>query len=563
MPGRLSPCHRPAPAYILLRKEEAHDQRCEPMLKPPDPQRSFYDADQACESLIPPDSFYRQFHDVVAPLIQDDQFTAMYCPDTGRPAISPALLACATILQFHRNCSDREMERACMYDLEVKYALGLRLDARPFDHSSLGDFRQRLLANGQEKAVFDRLLSHLVTAGLIAKNECQRIDATHILADLAIPSMITLLKKGIFEVLKPLQKRHKAVLQQLGQEIRLEEYSKQRVNQDGPGRHDLERKKQMLVAVVRDARTVLTHTQKIKGDPILTRRVETLRRILRENIADTEDGAPKEKPYKKKGPDLLVSPIDPDARYGAKSDTKRFMGYKANVTETVTSRFITSITALPGNRRDGEGTVAAVIEQQAQGLVPAKLIGDTAYSDGAYRKALQVHGTALIAPLRTRNTRTRAVYPKSLFHYDREANTLTCPAGVTAKQTFTDYGHQLRIFHFPIPVCGACARRPECTNAKDGRRTVGISESNDELRAAEVYNRTDAFKAAMKLRPPIEGKLAELTRYHGLRRARYRTLVKVQLQCYFTAVAVNIKRWLKLLLERLKPKRDELVVVPG
>jgi IS5 family transposase len=53
----------------------------------------------------------------------------------------------------------------------------------------------------------------------------------------------------------------------------------------------------------------------------------------------------------------------------------------------------------------------------------------------------------------------------------------------------------------------------------------------------------------MKLRPPIEGKLSELTRYHGLRRARYRGLPKVQLQTFFTAAAVNIKRWIKLILE--------------
>jgi transposase len=375
--------------------------------------------------------------------------------------------------------------------------------------------------------------------------------------------MITLIKKGIFEVLKPLQKRHKATLEQLSQEIALADYSKAKVNQECPGRHDLERKKRKLVEVVRDARTVLAQTKHLTGDPILARRIETLQRILRENIEDDPDGTPTEKVYKAKGPDLLVSPIDPDARYGAKSDTKRFTGYKATVTETVSSRFITNITATPGNRPDGEPTVETIVAQREHGLVPAKLIGDTAYSDGSYRKALKAHGTELVAPLRTANTRTRSVYPKSMFHYDREANTLTCPAGVTVKQTFTEYQHKLRIFHFPMPACGACARRTECTTAKDGRRSVGISDSNEDLREAEAYNRTEAFKADMKLRPPIEGKLSELTRYHGLRRARYRTLVKVRLQCYFTAAAVNIKRWIKVLLDRLRPKIAEPVAVPG
>jgi len=83
------------------------------MLIPADHQRSFYNADQVCEQLTPPDSFYRRFREVVAPMIQDEQFRAMYCHNNGGPAIPPSLFACATVLQFHRNLSDREMEQAC------------------------------------------------------------------------------------------------------------------------------------------------------------------------------------------------------------------------------------------------------------------------------------------------------------------------------------------------------------------------------------------------------------------------------------------------------------------
>lgn len=196
------------------------------MLTPTEHQRSVSDADQVCESLIPPDSVSRRFRVVVAPLITNAQFAALASPDTGRPAISPALLACATILQFHRTLSDREMARACRYDIEVKYALGLRLDERPFDHSSLGDFRQRLLTNGKEKAIFDRIVQRFVETRLITTNEIQRIDATHILADIAIPTTIALITNGIGAVLKPPRKRHQATLQQLGEAIAVDEYTK-------------------------------------------------------------------------------------------------------------------------------------------------------------------------------------------------------------------------------------------------------------------------------------------------------------------------------------------------
>ncbi|MCL5773490.1 MAG: IS1182 family transposase [Firmicutes bacterium] len=525
------------------------------MLKTQCQQGNFYDTDYVCEELIPQDSFFRKFKEIVSPLINDEEFETMYCLDNGRPAISPSLLAIATILQFYRNLSDREMERACMYDIEIKYALGLRLDEKPFEHSSLGDFRKRLLENSKEKEIFDCILNKLVEAGLIEKSEMQRIDATHIIADIAIPSMITLVKKGIFEILKPLKCRYEAVYKKMGNEINLEEYSKEKINQETAGRFDIEKRKKKLVEVVKDARTVLRHIKNIKVDRAVRRKIEMLKRILQENIEEDEDGNPRGRDFKKKLKDILVSPIDSDARYGAKSDKKRFTGYKANVTETVESRFITNIKAMPGNSPDGKTAVEAVTEQRKNGLIPLKVIGDTAYGDGKYRKELKENGTEVVAPLKVVNDRTKAIYPKSMFQYNEHKQTLMCPKGITTKESYYDRRTELKVFHFPMSRCNRCSGQKECTTDKEGRRTVGISPVNKELREAEKYNLTEQFKEEMKLRPPIEGKLSELVMYHGLRRTRYRGLGKVSLQCYFTAAAVNIKRWIKILIDKMKPPK--------
>lgn len=525
------------------------------MLTPCARQRSFYDADSVCEQLIPEDSFYRKFREIVAPLIEDSMFESMYCLDNGRPPISPSLLAMACILQFYRNLSDREMERACMYDIEVKFALGLRLDERPFDHSSLGDFRKRLLDNGKEKEIFDRILGELVARKLIRKNEIQRVDATHVIADIALPTMVTLVKKGIRDVLKTLGKRHRKVLEQLSQEINLSEYGRHSVNDSHAGKNDLERRSERLVVMVGDARKVIESTKGIKGDHILGRRVDTLRRILNERIMEDENGALRERKGKNLPKDVLVSPVDMDARYGAKSRTKKFAGYKANVTETVESRFITSITAMSGNRRDAATLVDAITEQKKFDLVPPKLIGDTAYGDGYNRKELAGMGCKLVAPLEgSRFPEAKRVYSISRFRYDETLNVVTCPAGVTVGQSGLDRRQNRRVFHFPAPTCHRCRRRNRCTRSADGRRTVSIGRGNNELRAAERYNQGKRFKKDMLLRPPIEAKLAELKRWHGLTRTRYRGLDKVGLQFYFTAVAVNIKRWIKLELEKSHPK---------
>lgn len=523
------------------------------MLKERSPQQSFLDTEAIAEPLLPPDSFYRQFRQLVWPLIQDKDFASLYCTDNGRPAISPALLAQATILQFHENLSDREMEAACQYDLRLKYALGLGIDERPFDHSSLGDFRDRLLKHQKEKEIFDLILAKLVEAGLIEKDEPQRIDATHVIADIAIPSVITLVKKGVYEILKPLKKRHGEVFQKLATEIDLTSYVKEKVNQNGPGKIDPEKRTRWLLDVVNDAHRVLDHTRHIGGDPILTRRVQMLRRILRENMEEDAAGNPKERAYKDKPKDMLASPVDPDARYGVKSPTKRFTGYKANITETIGSRFITSIQTIPGNRPDGETMIAAITGQERFGLLPPKVIGDTAYSNGAYRQALKEKNIQLVAPLRAKSQRSQAVLPRRLFHYDEETETIRCPAGAIARMDYLNPRSGIKMFHFPKSKCGHCVYQSRCTHAEEGRRTISLRVSDRELMEAEKYNLTEQFKADIRLRQPIEGKISELKRYHGLTRTRYRGLNKVSLQCYFTAAAVNLKRWVKLLLRAGPP----------
>lgn len=333
------------------------------------------------------------------------------------------------------------------------------------------------------------------------------------------------------------------------------EYTRESVNNEGPGRPDLEKKKRKLVEVVNDARAVLRHTRAV-GDRDIRKEKDMLRRILQENIEKDETGEPKKKPHKEKPKDMMVSPRDPDARCGRKSATKKFVGYKANVTETVDSRFITNIVAMSGNRHDGRTAVETVTEQKHLGLVPLKVIGDTAYGEGLIRKELKEHGSEMVAPLCTiRNPRAKDIFPKSMFNYNEKKSTLTCPQGVIAKQSYHNYQKDIRMFHFPMTKCNRCAVQSKCTNEKNGRRTVGISNVNAELREAEIYNKTEHFKKDMKLRPPIEGKLSELKRYHGLTRARYRGLKKVGLQFYFTAAAVNIKRWIKLITDPLKPKQ--------
>jgi IS5 family transposase len=57
---------------------------------------------------------------------------------------------------------------------------------------------------------------------------------------------------------------------------------------------------------------------------------------------------------------------------------------------------------------------------------------------------------------------------------------------------------------------------------------------------------TAAYKAGRKERYKIERKFGEAKQNHGLGRCRYLGLLGVGVQAYFTAIALNLKRIVKL-----------------
>jgi len=524
------------------------------MLKKSEKQSSFIDTDYLCDRLVPQENFYRKFKELVAPLIKDEHFEDMYCPDNGRPAIPPSTLAAAMILQMYRNLSDREMEYACTYDICIKHALGLEIDERPFDHSSLNDFRERLLENGKEKVVFDKILNHLIESGLIDKNEMQRIDATHIIADIAIPTAIRLIRKATFEILKMLKNRRKDIWDKIAKEIDIDDYHKSKINVEIPWKPEERAHKNVLKKVVHEAQTVYKHTEFLDLGEAFKARKDMLKEVLNQNVQSDEDGRVRLLQGKERPKDALVSPVDPDARFGAKSQTNRFVGYKANITETVESRFITNISATRGNTYDGDATINLISEQKRNhDLSPVKLIGDGAYGSGLNRHLVADYGIQLVAPVQERN-HVMDIYPKRMFKYDETKNTITCPMGQESYKTTYNQKRCDTSYYFPKQVCEACQSQDKCTTSMLGQRIITIGPWHKEVSEAEAYCKSRSYKKEMKKRCQIEATNADMKRNLGMRRARVRGLEKVNLQCIYTAVAVNVKRWINGMLEKLKPK---------
>jgi hypothetical protein len=132
--------------------------------------------------------------------------------------------------------------------------------------------------------------------------------------------------------------------------------------------------------------------------------------------------------------------------------------------------------------------------------------------------------------------------------------TVTCPEGVESYKSTYSRTRCDTSYYFPMQVCEACKRQEKCTTNAKGMRVISIGLWNRERMEAERYNRTKKYVEDIRKRSLIEATNSEMKNSHGMRRARYRGISRVGMQCMYTAVTVNIKRWIGNIQEKLKPK---------
>jgi len=488
----------------------------------------------------------------------------IYSPDKGRPVVNyPVMMFKAQIIQRLYNLTERQLAKTVNENIVYTWFIGYDIYDQTFHWTSPGKFR---IALGEErhKEIFDRIIEQLIDKGLIGRTENQSIDATHIIGDIAIPTTIGIIKQAMKNALLTIQRRANTLMPNLKKEIDVEYY----ISKKGRKEYKMtdEEKQNTLNQVVADALRVIWTielalevgelTLKPKHEEQLKDAVTAIKKILGDYIEDTpyyEDDSsggfgpiirknPKiKKKYKKrksKRKDRLVSMVDKDARWGAKSDEKVFAGYKAHSTMT-DNGFVTNIEVTPGNISD-ESMVEHMTKHQKErlGLKPKKMRGDGIYGTIDNRKAFNEMGTQLVAPENT--SHNKGQFPRCKFKLDTENNSLTCPAGKVTIKYYIKENTKNILYYFSVLQCGSCHLKKQCT--KSLFRSVFFHEDMVIQEEAIKYNSTEDFKKDMKMRAHIEPKQAEMKRFHGLSRAIYRGLKRVNIQAIYTAIVVNLKR---------------------
>jgi IS5 family transposase len=242
--------------------------------------------------------------------------------------------------------------------------------------------------------------------------------------------------------------------------------------------------------------------------------------------------------------------VDPDARQGKKASTT-WPGYKAHIVMEEETGIITGVETTPANATDGSQLKPLLKgQEEAHSLKPQELTADKAYDWGENLESLADNETiANIALSKQVNHRNTGYFTVEDFLYDPENNKLMCPAGHISTNCYREILYNNKpgyAFQFKPSLCNACPLKIKCVKNKAGRR-VYISYYEPYYRMARERMATEEGKQAYRNRYKIEQKMADLTRYCGLRRCRYRGLGRAGIHTLLAATVCNIKRMVNLL----------------
>ena len=494
------------------------------------------------EALVPEDHYLRR----TAAAIDFQRFRPLmadcYSPDKGRPAIDPVLLLKIEFLQYQDRLSDATVIAQATVNVAYREFLGLGLKSNLPDPSSLSYFRGRLGVETHQR-IFQDVLSQAREQGLV-KDRLRLKDATHVIADVAIPTTIGLvaaMRERLLEALNPYDVERAEGERGRAEMIRL-------ADAGANAEQRLESRVIHLREIVNWAEAVDGKLQVTGADQDATwdrlrQALELAHKVLQDQ-ADPEAG------------DRLISLQDSDARFGCHHGF--YFGYMLDISMDAESELVTAVNVLAANG-DEAADAATLIRQEedAQGNKVAAISGDAALFQGEkLRELTDPEGLDLEVFTPPKKPKQTAYFAVDDFSYDAEAETITCPAGQETSKRVRNPSGSGWMYRFPRATCAACPLRQECLKKlpKTAGRSVTINDYTAEYEAARAKARTPEYEKVRKIHPKVERKLNELVRWHGGRRARVRGRPKVLVQELMIATVVNIKRIVHQFRAKLAPQ---------
>jgi len=451
----------------------------------------------------------------------------------GRPPLDSVFMMKLELLARQHRLSDREVIAAVRFNIAFRLFLGISLKSPLPHHTLLTYFRQRLGAQRVQQ-VFDALVGQARGLGLV-KDRLRLKDATHIIANIAVPSTIRLVaevRDQLLEALRPFAAERVTEEEERSERIRL-------ATEDAKDEERLVQRVSQLRGVLAWADDVPQQACFAAAGVGVREKLLAALTLAHKVLADRDDP---------EAGDKVISAHDADARRGMHGDY--YEGYLLDVAMDADSELLTAMNVLPANGNEGADAVHLIQqEEQAHGNdVQAVSIDGAGYRGELLRELTDPQGLNLEVFVPPAERIPLTVFGPDQFVLHEDGKTLTCPAGQTTRNHQRNRIDTGVTFRFSKKQCSSCPLRKECLEKETTQyRSVCKNDYQAEYEAAQAKAKTPAYAATRKEHSAIERKLSELVRRHDMRHARYRGLVKVLAQGLMTGLVVNLKRIVRLL----------------
>lgn len=238
-----------------------------------------------------------------------------------------------------------------------------------------------------------------------------------------------------------------------------------------------------------------------------------------------------------------VSRTDPQSGYMVREGKPKGFFYLDHRTVDGRLGIITDTFATPANVHDSIVYLSRLDRQRQRFAFDIRAVGlDAGYATAGIAKGLEDRDILGVTGYRNPTPPKPGMMRKSKFAYDRSVNAYRCPQGQHLAYATSDR-NGYRQYKSDPAICRHCPLLASCTTNAKAQRTITRHIWADERERTDAHRLTPWGKAIYKRRKEtVERSFADAKQLHGHRYARFRSLVKVRVQCLLAAAAQNIKK---------------------
>ena len=473
----------------------------------------------------------------------------------GRPAWPAIILAKMLCLRWTGEGMPRtESVEQARHNTKWRAALGLEFCAPTPTEKTLRDFERFLRQRHPDSDTARYLVLHehvvrtCMDLGVVGEHAIWATDSTPMFCFGAVQDTVRLLGDGLRSLGKAWARGSRTSLESVAQhwnlDLLLAKSTKGSFSIDWRDREQragvfdgLARQAIDVVQIVR--REVLAlRPRKRKG---VLRRCRSLLKVIRDDLEVDEEG--RLVVARRVAMGRLVSILDPQARHGRKSRSRKFNGFKMHVLGDVVGGLIASVAVTQGNEHDGAPAPRLIRRAKALCDEIEQVLADTAYGGARLRHVCQHMSDVKVLSPPPSVTLPKGKLGRQDMDIDLDSMTATCVAGVTTTlwtwSPSADYGVQVPRFRWPKEACEGCRLREACCGKKRGGHGVKLHPYERELRAAREDWKEVKVRTLYRKRGECERLVNEPIR-HGGRQARGFGLGAANLQAHVIVVRCNL-----------------------